>query len=820
MKIALCLLAIFSVVIPARLQAQANPNAAEIEQLKKMGERMKHMTPEQIMKAKDSLLALSKKMNVNTNRAAQQQLDKMAPGTKQQNKDLLNIVRNRRYDTTFTIVDFICRVTIKNESGQTESMLSGTTEQAVVLKSGTSQYVYAEGLNPEVLKVLNSQVAMKAITPKYAKNYQSLKASGVYKKSFSFDGHTINEVGSEIDKAGTAAFTFQYDATQQYSSVGAGGGIKVHGRERLAEGAEEREYDVVRETGAGAASDLAQAKIAGLAHPDNNGATPAIVVKTPVGFRITYFNSRVEGDDDGKTYITEELTAYIGEHLPQWEAVIKPVEQGKFSYEHWLPGGPKVDGSDDRHGDDSLKFYIVVRDKVDTTKIYPGTYTIDWALNDVTSYPGFCNNYPAYSDHPNTDHDIVFSPELTTDPSFDPATITDRAASTRTGKGRDARVAVVCMDYGGWAKLAAAVTLDNGIMVQARPYYSKEIGFLTIPFDKDENKIADYWEEKNKVFKKGFTLSWDDDNMPDKQRDNGDGYTLLEEYRGFATYNDHVADPKKKYVHVRTDPFTKDAFAYDPDKLFYLYYEGSNPSKFNWHYLSADKQQFYYDDNDQLRANNRWVNFNKVEDAFYAEQFALVIKESKRRYAYDPLSTGIAFTALEWRYAQSQFNGQPFPPELIDPLQKEQDGITDVFYNPMRTHVVVEILTNGIADKCAFVKTQYGTGDYNIAVDALTGNCIRHEVGHFLGISHHGPERDGGSENCVMRYFTNEQRKDISWIKKALKVYCKEGEEGPAYEHIKKTDAGKNEEPYDSKPTGASSGDNCYRQITGKSGKE
>ena len=63
--------------------------------------------------------------------------------------------------------------------------------------------------------------------------------------------------------------------------------------------------------------------------------------------------------------------------------------------------------------------------------------------------------------------------------------------------------------------------------------------------------------------KSGHPLTWDEDSKPEKQKDNGDGYTLFEEYRGFAVHKPNETAADKQDVFVRTDPDQKDVFIYD-----------------------------------------------------------------------------------------------------------------------------------------------------------------------------------------------------------------------------------------------------------------
>jgi hypothetical protein len=555
--------------------------------------------------------------------------------------------------------------------------------------------------------------------------------------------------------------------------------------------------------------------------PQDDGRPKPIlkVTKMPYGFKLQCNYTHTENGEN----ITELITAFIGRPLVQYQALIYPVvpmgDKKRKTYEHWLPKGPKVDGSDDTKGNDSLSFYMVVRDKNDTTNIFHN-YTVNWNLQEVSNYPGFCNNYPKYSESPNLEPDLKFHDTLRQEHEF--ASVSDVAANTALGEGEHAQVRIHCMDYAAWGKLSATVILEDGFVISAAaPYYDKQKTYITIPFDQDDNKLSDYWEDSMHILHAHHPLTWDEDNKPTDQKENGDGFTLFEEYRGFAVHKPKETAPDKADVYIRTNPLKKDAFIYDPEKLFQKYYESCNPSDLDWHYVSADKNQMYYDDNDIKRPLNRWVNFNKVGEYYYDEQYALVLKTSPGSCSYDPLTTGISFSADEWQYSLDFAARGETTPELLARLQKENDGTINLFSSPMKWHIKIVLYTNVIANKCSFIKTQNGEAAYLKAVDSCIEGTVRHEIGHCIGIRHHKPTADSGPETCLMRYWTNEQRHDVNVYMTPSTHYCKKAESGPDYIHTTRTGpTPPNEEDYAEHPAGTSSSDNCYGQITVKSKPE
>ncbi|MFZ1371980.1 MAG: hypothetical protein WAR78_16465, partial [Ferruginibacter sp.] len=77
---------------------------------------------------------------------------------------------------------------------------------------------------------------------------------------------------------------------------------------------------------------------------------------------------------------------------------------------------------------------------------------------------------------------------------------------------------------------------------------------VTIPYDIDENRIADngWTSSDGKIMKDPVDLIADDDELPKGDGFNGDGLSNYEEYRGFKSFKD------KKIVHIRTNYEVKD----------------------------------------------------------------------------------------------------------------------------------------------------------------------------------------------------------------------------------------------------------------------
>jgi hypothetical protein len=503
-------------------------------------------------------------------------------------------------------------------------------------------------------------------------------------------------------------------------------------------------------------------------NPDD---APFIMTQVGSGYRITANYTH----KDGNATTTMQLIATINIPLKKYQAAILPVN---WDYEQWVPKGPKVSGSDDTKGDRTRKFKVVVWEKDDTTKRYPGLYTVVWNLTEVTKYPGFCNNYPAYTTDPNIEPDLKFDDTMKTDGNFVDG-VTDDYAKTEENRGSFSSVTLNCMDYAAWGKLRATVVLDNGqVLDPAGPYYERnKKDYLTIPYDLDENKLADDWEKRKNVLHSHYPLTWDEDDKPEKQRDKGDGYTLFEEYRGFAEHKPKETSPDKMDVHVSTDPLTKDVFIYDRHDLFQKYYEPQNPSNLTWHYIKNDQIIFLM--SDKLNPLHRVVNFNKVPQYFYAMQYAVVLYKDNGTRAYCEFGGG------EW--AAGVTYGEE---EYRDCAGMEAArGVAvagDQYPSPVK-HLIETVVYMGTLNIAVA-----GFKDRTVASKILEnqiGLTVKHEIGHYIGIPHHYDDqtitrgdstRAGntcGAKDCLMRYGSEIDNKDEDLMKDYSR-YCGNNELG------------------------------------------
>jgi len=226
----------------------------------------------------------------------------------------------------------------------------------------------------------------------------------------------------------------------------------------------------------------------------------------------------------------------------------------------WLPKGGKESNSNDY-----------------TATIIPNNLKgkIEFVLEDVTNYTGFCCN-AGKSKQP----DLKFKAGQT---GFDP--LTDNVAQT-TDELNSVFITIECLDYGAYGKLkaSATITVENNRELTVKSRFVEDDGdvldYVTIPRDDDGDKMADGWEEayinKIKEVKKieDLTADFDEDYATTSYEYNmhkgrkGDLYNTFDEYRGLIITDCSLLGKEYKTYHYRLNPLTKQLVVYNEPFLF------------------------------------------------------------------------------------------------------------------------------------------------------------------------------------------------------------------------------------------------------------
>lgn len=216
------------------------------------------------------------------------------------------------------------------------------------------------------------------------------------------------------------------------------------------------------------------------------------------------------------------------------EAVIVP----KVNYESWLPAASKS-GSEPGN---SILFEVKLMDTKTGKESEDKTAYFQCDLLEVSKEPGTCMN----SSSTGTEPDLKILPA--DNPDMETVSSDGQSAKSKE-KLKKCRLSISSFDGGAYGKLKITAHLNDGRTILA--HLEGKEGDISLPHDENGNHIADAWEEANGVKDKSPAV--DEDSEPLGDRNNGDGLTVWEEYRGF------LEDGK----HIRTNPKKKDLFICD-----------------------------------------------------------------------------------------------------------------------------------------------------------------------------------------------------------------------------------------------------------------
>lgn len=213
-------------------------------------------------------------------------------------------------------------------------------------------------------------------------------------------------------------------------------------------------------------------------------------------------------------------------------------------YAKWRPKGsiekPKEPGN-------NLVARATLKSKTGKLKELPAVKRFKFELLDTSREPGVCLNWPLQAK--DDDYDLRLASENGKLADSDQKlTITEEM---RDEKGSPyAETKVNSYDFGGRATLQVTCELEDGRELMGLIKTDKgEEDLVRIPKMDGPDWIAEVWRKDKHVEK----LPANDDNEKVAgQTNNGDGFTLYEEYRGWVEKGKHLeGDPLKKDFFVR-----------------------------------------------------------------------------------------------------------------------------------------------------------------------------------------------------------------------------------------------------------------------------
>ena len=410
-----------------------------------------------------------------------------------------------------------------------------------------------------------------------------------------------------------------------------------------------------------------------------------------------------------------------------------------------------------------------------------------FTLTDVSREKGIAMNK---GDDRDFDYEFVY--DLPAQSYFNPPvkTATGWYMETRH-ELNEATVPICAKDYGAWARLKAQVKVD-GTWQDCQAADGKS--YVTVPYDEDENHIADAWEEKMNVV--GLPATWDGDDQPQEIKyHKGDGFTNYEEYRGFMVgYRWTSTDPRQMDIFIFDEIGYGVGFFKNTKLQIHLIdqdgYDSRRVVNFNRGYATLKSQDgqkglhLMEKDLDEVIVSGEggvlagqvsmvgtpnvvdWVAINTGEVTSYEKRLDILSKEQNSLEEMEEL-----YDHLKELYEANDFDSlleaydryAGFGEESIKADKSESEGTK----RDMADDIINKFLKPEIDDLKSRIEEEKAALERGVGFDVT----IAHELGHAVNLRHHGDpfsemelddERGkaiavqggkwSGDLTCVMRY--------------------------------------------------------------------
>lgn len=221
------------------------------------------------------------------------------------------------------------------------------------------------------------------------------------------------------------------------------------------------------------------------------------------------------------------------------------VEVAITDYAQWRPMGsiadPKKPGN-------ALVARATLKSKSGQAAEFPPIKEFRFELMDTSREPGVCLNWPLGAK--DEDYDLRLATAGTGgDLSGGGQKLSVTDAPLDDQRRPYAEATVECFDFGARGELRVICELEDGReLIGLMKGEGGDQDIVRLPKMQGPDWIAELWRREKDVMK---LAAGDDAEQVEGQKDDGDGFTLYEEYRGWAVNGRHVeGDPKRKDFFV------------------------------------------------------------------------------------------------------------------------------------------------------------------------------------------------------------------------------------------------------------------------------
>ena len=452
---------------------------------------------------------------------------------------------------------------------------------------------------------------------------------------------------------------------------------------------------------------------------------PVMIAPSGSGFEIHYSVTRTLDpaklnpppptiDRSGTHTVHTELSITIGGPPLEYDAIIVPVTDvapNLGDYAKWVPIGTRP--SDDEGKNDGVAFRVIlVRKDKPKEKVSGVPFQVRWQL-ETSHEPGYAINMPL--DDADTKPDLEWDATMRSFSGI--SSVTDTVAETKADRGDAVPAIIRSRDFGAYGKLSAHVRLVAGGEINAH-LEGESATEVTLPRDDDHNHVADAWERGAQV---NHEAGWDGETT-DKNANDGDGLSYYEEYRGAFVGGKHIrlgAPEKdgKKASGAKRGPSGKR----EKKDVFILNLTKRDLSKAaeTFENATGGSVKIRFLRPDEIKATDMLINRN-VSTANNGHQHAIKVEEVAT------LPPEAAPGTAAWC--------KPSQPLVIPP------GAHRVVDNAATSPGSVEAIYVHVPKKDKKM-SKSELADVDFAIQEFDHD-FAHELGHALGIHHHGDSAD------------------------------------------------------------------------------